>query len=127
VQGLLSGTRIGLATVGFSPPEAMSALARHLHLTGLVLSDPGRALYRLLGLGRAPLWRVYDAATLLYYARAALRGRRLTRPVEDTRQLGGDAVAVDATVVRRWRPTTPTDRADPAAVVAVTLRLLRGH
>lgn len=127
MQKLLTGTGAGLVTVGFSPPEAMSALARHLHLTGLVLSDPGRALYRLLGLGRAPLWRVYDPATLLFYARAALRRRRLTRPVEDTRQLGGDAVAVDTTVVRRWRPATPTDRADPGAVVAVALRLLEGR
>ena len=124
MQGLLSGTGAGLVTVGFSPPEAMAALARHLGLTGPVLADPERALYRLLGLGRAPLWRVYDPLTLLYYARAALRGRSLARPVEDTRQLGGDAVAVDATVVHRWRPATPTDRADPAAVATVAVRLL---
>ena len=124
MRELLRDTEAGLVTVGFSPPEAMAALAGHLGLTGPVLSDPGRALYRLLGLGRAPLWRVYDPATLLYYGRMALRGRPLPRPVEDTRQLGGDAVAVEATVVRRWRPATPTDRAEPAAVAAAALRLL---
>jgi len=121
VQKLLESTAVGLLTVGFSPPDALAALAEHLGLTGPVLSDPRRALYRLLGLRRAPVWQVYDPATLLYYARAALRGKPVARPVEDTRQLGGDALAVDATVVRRWRPSTPTDRVDPAVVTAAAL------
>jgi hypothetical protein len=105
-------------TVGFSPPAALRALADHLDLTGPVLSDENRTLYRLLGFGRAPVWRVYSPATLAHYASAVRRGHRLRRPVEDPRQLGGDALAVDGVVVRRWRPSTPEDRAAPSRLAA---------
>lgn len=107
---------IGLVLVGFSPAERLGALARHLQWPGAVFSDPSRRLYALLGFGRAPLWRVYSPRTLATYARAVLGGHRLTRPVEDTRQLGGDALVVDGTVVRVWRPRTPDDR-PPASEV----------
>ena len=52
--------RPGLILVGFSPPAPLAAIARHLGWPGLVLSDPERVLYRRLGIGRAPLWRVYS-------------------------------------------------------------------
>lgn len=96
--------------VGFSPAERLAALTRHLRWPGLVLSDPQRRLYGTLGLGRAPWWRVYTPRTLLIYARARLGGRRLPRAVEDTRQLGGDAIVVDGVVVLLWRPRSPDDR-----------------
>ncbi|WP_219420201.1 hypothetical protein [Pseudonocardia nigra] len=89
-----------------------------------MLSDPDRDLYRLLGLGRAPVWQVYSPGTLLHYTRAVARGRRLQKPVEDTRQLGGDALVVDGVVRRIWRPRTPDDRADPR-VIAAAARSLR--
>lgn len=115
MQQQLAGD-VPLLTVGFSPPGALTALAAHLGLTGRVLSDERRVLYRRLGLPRAPVWQVYSPATLAHYARAAFRGTRLSRPVEDTRQLGGDALVVDGVVVRRWRPRTPEDRVDPVAL-----------
>lgn len=108
---------VTLVVVGFSPPDALASLAGHLDLAGPVLSDERRELYRLLGLPRAGLHRVYSPATLLHYARAAFRGTRLPRPVEDIRQLGGDALARDGVVVRRWRPRTPDDRVDPTVLV----------
>ncbi|WP_219413694.1 AhpC/TSA family protein [Pseudonocardia nigra] len=117
MQQQLDGA-VPLVTVGFSPPAALDALADHLGLTGTVLSDPDRDLYRLLGLGRAPVWQVYSPGTLLHYARAVARGRRLQKPVEDTRQLGGDALVVDGVVRRIWRPRTPDDRADPRVIAA---------
>jgi hypothetical protein len=117
VQDALDGT-LPLVVVGFSPPEALAGLPGHLGLTGPVLSDVDRSVYRLLGLGRAPLWQVYSPGTLLYYARAKARGRPLPAPVEDTRQMGGDALVVDGTVVRLWRPRTPDDRADPQRIAA---------
>jgi hypothetical protein len=107
-----------LVVVGFSPGPAMAALADHLGLTATVLTDPERRLYRLLGLRRAPLWRVYSPGTLARYAGFLRQGRRLRPAVEDTRQLGGDALVVDGRVVRLWRPSTPDDRADPARIVA---------
>lgn len=113
---------VGLAWVGFSPPERLAGLARRLGWSGLVLSDPGRDVYRALGLGRAPLWRVYSPRTMLTYARAKRAGHRLPRPVEDTRQLGGEAVVVDGTVVDLWRPRTPDDRPGVAEVLATASR-----
>lgn len=111
-----------LVVVGFSAPADMAALAAHLDLHGPVLADPDRDLYRLLGLPRAPVWRVYSPSTLARYAVAAFRGTRRPRPgagaAEDTRQLGGDALVVDGVVVRRWRPRTPADRVDPSALIA---------
>lgn len=109
---------VPLVTVGFSPAVALAALADHLRLRGLVLADEDRALYRLLGLRRAPAWRVYGPATLAFYRREWRAGRRARAPVEDTRQLGGDALLVEGVVVRRWRPRTPADRVLPAVLAA---------
>jgi len=118
---------VGLVLVGFSPPERLAALATHLRWPGLVLTDPPRRLYHALGLGRAPLWRVYSPGTMLTYTRAALGGSQLSRPVEDTRQLGGDAIVEDGTVIRLWRPRTPNDRPAASAVLAAADERLRGR
>jgi hypothetical protein len=128
VQQCLTGTGVGLVTVGFSPPAALRAPADHLELTGPVLSDEQRRVYRLFGLRRAPVWRIYSPGTLAHYARAMLRGRRRRRPVEDTRQLVGDALMVDGVVVRRWRPRSPDDRVAPQllADTAVHARAVAG-
>jgi hypothetical protein len=110
--------RPGLILVGFSPPAPLAAIARHLGWPGLILTDPGRVLYRRLGIGRATLWRVYSPGTLVTYAAALARGHRLTRPVEDTRQLGGDAIMVRGAVRRLWRPGSPDARPAAAEVIA---------
>lgn len=117
MQHLLHGTGIGLITIGFSPPQPLRELAEHLHLSGPMLSDEQRIVYRRLGLRRAPVWRVYSPGTLAFYARARLRGRQLQRPVEDTRQLGGDAIVTDGVITRRWRPRSPDDRVAPERLV----------
>jgi hypothetical protein len=118
--------RIGLVLVGFSPADRLAAIARGLGWTGAALSDPDRSLYRQLGIGRAPWWRVYTPATLAIYARAWRRGRRLDRPSgEDTRQLGGDAVIVDGVVRVLWRPRSPDDRPRAADVLAAARRALQ--
>nr|CAA9338550.1 MAG: hypothetical protein AVDCRST_MAG46-1842 [uncultured Nocardioidaceae bacterium] len=119
-----SDPRITLVFVGFSPPERLKGLARHLGWPGPVLSDEPRRLYATLGVGRAPLWRLYNPGTLRMYWRALVRGKRPRRPAEDTRQLGADAVVVDGTVVRLWRPRSPDDRPDATAVVDEAARLL---
>lgn len=117
MQEQLNGT-VPLVAIGFSPPATLHALADDLGLRGLMLSDPDRAVYRLMDLRRASLWRVYSPGTLARYARAALRGQLLPRPVEDTRQLGGDALAVDGVLTRRWRPSTPDDRVCPRLIAS---------
>ncbi len=127
MQEKLAGLDVGRVAVGFSPPDALAALAEHISWSGLMLSDVDRRLYAALGLGRAPLWRVYSAGTLMRYAKAVARGHRLTRPVEDTQQLGGDAVAVDGMVVCRWRPRSPDDRVDPDELAEVASDYARGR
>jgi len=118
VQHDLSGTGIGMITIGFSPPQPLHDLAEFLHLTGPVLADEQRTVYRLLGLRRAPLWRVYSPGTLAFYRRARRRGQQLRRPVEDIRQLGGDAIIDDGVIIRRWAPRSPDDRVAPHRLVA---------
>lgn len=112
------GPAVTLVAVGFSPAEALAPLADHLAWSGRFLADPRRRLYQRLGLGRAPVWRVYAPRTLAWYAAARVRGRHLRPPVEDTRQMGGDAIAVDGTVTHRWLPRTPDDRVDPDVLAA---------
>jgi hypothetical protein len=109
---------VPLVVVGFSPADALAPLATHLGLTGLVLSDPDRQLYQRLGLRRAPICQVYSPGTIARYALLTLRGATLHKPVEDTRQMGGDALLVDGRIERLWRPATPDDRAAPARIAA---------
>ncbi len=120
---------VGLVLVGFSPDhDRLAVIARAMWWRGAVLTDPQRELYSRLGIGRAPLWRVYRPATLATYARAALGRtrhqpvRRLPRrPDEDTRQLGADAVLVDGVVRVLWRPRSPDDRPPAGEVVAAAV------
>lgn len=111
--------RVGLVLVGFSPADRLAPIAGKLGWTGLVLGDQDRALYRRLGLGRARWWRVYNPGTLAVYGRVLLRGRAPSRPREDTRQLGGDAVLAGGFVVALWRPRSPDGR-PPAGEVLLT-------
>ena len=108
------GCPVGLVGCGFSPPDALATLADHVSWPGLFVADESRRLYGLLGMRRARLWQVYSPGTVARYALAAARGQQLPRPVEDIRQMGGDALLQDGVVVRRWLPRTPDDRIRPA-------------
>lgn len=55
---------------------------------------------------------MYSPGTLAIYARAMRRGYRGETPVEDTRQMGGDALVSDGVAVARWSPSRPDDRVD---------------
>ncbi len=126
MQERLRGTSTPVVAVGFSPPAPLAALADALGWDGPFLSDEQRVLYRRLGLPRARLLQAYSPGTLVRYARATARGRPLVRPVEDTRQLGGDAVVVEGSVRLLWRPRTPDDRVDPVVVAAAVEGLRTG-
>lgn len=104
--------------VGFSPPDALAALADQLEWPWPFLSDTDRALYERLGLERAPRRTVFNPGTLRRYREAAARGVPVHMPVEDTRQLGGDAVVKEGRVVRVFRPASPDDRAPVAELLA---------
>ena len=120
---------IALVAVGFSPPDLLAPVSEHLGWRGLFLSDEQRLLYRKLGLGRAPWWRVYTPGTLAIYARALVGSRPRPAepgapgPAEDTRQLGGDAVLRDGVVHTLWSPRSPDDRVDADTLAEAAHRL----
>jgi peroxiredoxin len=103
-----------LVAVGFSPPEALASLARHLGWTDPFCSDEGRQLYDRLGLGKATSGQVFTPGTRAVYSAAAERGVTAEKPVEDVRQLGGDTLVVDGVARLTYRPASPDDR--PAVV-----------
>ena len=120
MQEALAGRGVEAVAVGFSPPEALAPLVAYLGWEGRFLADTERRLYRGLGLGRAPWWRVYSPGTLGIYGRAIRRGYRGEAPAEDTRQLGGDALVRDGTAVVRWNPRSPDDRIDAGVLARAT-------
>lgn len=119
----LEGLGFTAIAVGFSPPEALADLARHLGWTLPFCSDHERVLYGRLGLGRASAGRVFSPRTLALYAAAAKRGVTVERPVEDIRQLGGDALVVDGVARLTFRPASPDDRPAPDELVAAARTL----
>jgi hypothetical protein len=48
---------------------------------------------------------------IVRYVVLKLRGATLHKPVEDTRQMGGDVLLVEGRIERLWKPATPDDRA----------------
>lgn len=122
----LGGLGAEPVAVGFSPPEALAALADHVGWRGPFLADTARVLYRRLGLPRAhSRGQVWTPGTRAAYRRAAAKGSRVYKPVEDALQLGGDAVVTGGTVVRLWRPASPDDR-PPVEDLLAALRAAAG-
>lgn len=100
-----------VAVVTFAPVEPLAAHRRHLGLSFPMLADPQRSVYRQFGLGRGTLTEVWSLGTLRLYGELLRRGRRLRRPLQDTRQLGGDFV-IDrgGRLVAAFRPRSPDSR-----------------
>ncbi len=112
--------RLGFAVVavGFSPAPALASLAQHLGWPFPFCSDEERVLYDRLGLGRAASGQVFTPATRAMYVAAAERGVAVERPVEDVRQLGGDALVVAGVARLTFRPASPDDRPSGEALLA---------
>jgi peroxiredoxin len=123
LQPQLEALGFAPVAVGFSPPEALTALAAHLAWPFPFCSDEDRVLYDRLGLGRAGAGQVFTPATRARYAAAAERGIVAERPVEDIRQLGGDAFAVAGVARVIFRPSSPDDRPSPAELLAAARSL----
>lgn len=92
-------------------PSRLASYRSHLGIDFPVLADVDRVLYGLFGAGRGSLWRVWSPGTIARYARLRRRGHRLATPMEDTRQLGADAVVDRAGRLRHlWLPPGPDAR-----------------
>lgn len=111
--------------VGFSPAEALAALADHLSWPWRFLSDTERVLYHRLGLPRARLSEVWTPGTKDTYRQARARGEQVHAPIEDPLQLGGDAIVRAGHAVALWRPRSPDDR-PPVEDLMASMRTLRG-
>lgn len=99
-----------VVAVGFSPAAPLALLAEHLDWPWRFLSDERRILYDRLGLGMARRRDVLTPGTMRIYRDAKHRGETIRRPVEDYRQLGGDAIVQRGHAVRVFRPHSPDDR-----------------
>lgn len=108
-----------IAVVTFAAPERLAAYRQHLQLPFDVVADTDRTLYRLLGAERGSTQQVWSAGTLRMYAKLLRSGRRLSRPTEDIRQLGADAViGRDGSLRYLSLPATPDARPPINALVA---------
>jgi len=108
-----------VVAVGFSPGPALADLADQLGWPWAFLADPERVLYGRLGLERSPLRQVFSPAAVRRYREAAAQGHEVNRPVEDPRQLGADAVAVEGRVVWLRRQVSSDDRPSAASLLEV--------
>lgn len=102
---------VRVAVVTFTSVEPLAAHRRHLDLQFPLLADPDRAVYRQFGLGRGAFTEVWSLDTLRLYGDLLRRGRKLRRPIQDTRQLGGDFVIDrEGRLVAAFRPQSPSSR-----------------
>ncbi len=122
----LEGLGATAVAVGFSPIGALAALADELEWPWPFLSDTERVLYERLGLGRAPRRDVFNPGTLRRYREAAARGVPIRMPVEDVRQLGGDAIVRGGRTVRVFRPASPDDRAAVPVLIEALAEVAEG-
>lgn len=100
-----------VVVVSFAEPRELSAHRDRLELPFMLLADPERRLYRAFGLGRGRLHEIWSLRTLVAYWRLLRRGKRPSRPTQDTRQLGGDFVIDRAgRLAAAFTPRTPADR-----------------
>jgi peroxiredoxin len=100
-----------LVAVTFASAEELLPHRAHLALPFPMLADPDRETYRQFDLGRGALRDIWSLGTMKMYARLLRQGRKLRRPTQDTRQLGGDFV-IDARgrLATGFWPASPDDR-----------------
>jgi AhpC/TSA antioxidant enzyme len=113
--------RLGDATIAvitFAAVERLAAYREHLQLPFDVVADPQLSLYAILGAGRGTSRQVWSPGTLALYVRLLRAGRRPSRPTEDVRQLGADAV-IDRNGILRYLslPATPDARPPISALI----------
>lgn len=102
-----------LALVVFARPELVVGYVERLALDVPVLIDANRQAYAAYGLERGSLRQVWSIGAARKYAEIFRRDGfgGLSKPTEDTRQLGGDFI-VDSRGRLAWayRGTGPEDR-----------------
>lgn len=107
------GDDVDVTVVMFSDPDHIDTYQHTNRLPFTIAIDEDRRAYEAVGFGRASLARVWGLRAAVRYARLAAGGqwRSLRRPVDDTRQLGGD-ILIDASGRVAWwfRGAGPDER-----------------
>ena len=88
------GADTEIVIVTFTKPEQLEGYLAMNDLPLTILLDPDRVSYDAFGLGRGSLLRVWSARVAWRYVLLSCQGtwRSIRRPIEDTRQLGGDFI-----------------------------------
>jgi len=107
-----------VAVVSFAEPRHLALVAKHLGHPFEWYSDPERACYRTLGLGRGNLRQIYNSRSIRRALRHALRGD-LWHPEQDDRsQLGGNFVfGPTGNLTMEYRSRDADDRPSVARVM----------
>lgn len=115
------GEKTDVVVVTFTEPERLGGYLATNDLPFPVLIDKDRAAYSSYGLARASLARVWGLRAARRYIQLFRQGgwRDLRRPVEDTRQLGGDFVVdPDGVLVYGFWGEGPDDRPSVDELIA---------
>lgn len=100
-----------VVVIAFAAPHYVTAYQRERLAPLTALVDPTKDVYRAYGLSRGSVLTVWGPKIWRTYAKLIRRGRRLQRPTEDTRQLGGDFVVdKDGHLAYVFRSDDPADR-----------------
>ena len=88
------GADTEIVIVTFTKPEQLNGYLAMNVLPLTILLDPSQVSYDAFGLGRGSLLRVWSARVAWRYVLLSCQGtwRNIRRPIEDTRQLGGDFI-----------------------------------
>lgn len=106
-----NGARIALVHMG--TPESFAAFAGRYGLGDVpAISDPGRRLYRGIGLRRGTLSQLFGWSVWWRGARSFFSGHRAGKLQGDGRQMPGAILIRDGRVVRRFIHATAADRPD---------------
>lgn len=122
----LESLGLGVLLVSFEPLERLRLYTVEDGFGWPVLRDEGRTGYVAYGLERAGFARTWlSPRTVWFYLKAALRGRKIRRPVSDSGQLGGDfLIDPGGRIAWQFRSADPADR-PPVSTILRTLHELR--
>ena len=99
-----------IVTVSFGSKTWANQWLQETNAPFTLLLDPEKAAYRTFGLQSSTL-RAWSPATIIYYAKARLQGRKTYAKRGETDQLGGDFVIDGNGRVQYAHPSRdPTDR-----------------
>ena len=105
------GTRVAFVHMG-TDEQARPLFERYGLGDAPRVSDPGRSLYRAVGLERGDLLQLLGPRVLARGIGGLLRGYGVGRMVGDVRQLPGVFLVRDGRLIRAFRHETAADRPD---------------